>query len=71
MPRTESTAVDGGHDLERVVLDGIGRLAGLEKVRFHALADSDLGVKRRPENAEFRLNIRLRQPLEGDLESAR
>ncbi len=63
--------VEGRQALERVVLAGIRRLVGLEKVRFHMMADSDLEVKRRPETAEFRLNMRLRQPLEGDLESAR
>ncbi len=62
---------DGGSELERVVLDGIGRLVGLEKVRFHALADADLGRRgRRPETAEFRLTVLMRRRLEGDLESA-
>ncbi len=62
--------VEERQDLERV-LAGIGRIVGLEKVRFHVMADSDLEVNRRSETAVFRLNMRLRQPLEGDLESAR
>ncbi len=72
MSCTESAGVgEAGSELERVVLDGIGRLVGLEKVRFHALADSDLARRgRRPETAEFRLTVRLRRRLEGDLESA-
>ncbi len=72
MPCTDnSAAAEGGSDLERVVLDGIGRLVGLEKVRFHALADSDIPrARRRAETAEFRLALRLNLPLRGDLAGA-